>query len=212
MSIGLRGTSRAILSLSVAAATLGACATDTHQELSTHGEGESPHTVKIRWHSGSWSLDVDLLLTTVPEFNGTRCVSTVKLGIDKISDFSDVYRIADIDCADLRVTERGDIVLASQVTHYDWSTVALDVNRDDELLMLGPVEVPSIVTNDNATTGVDAVPGTYLFVASVDTCEAPRDACDCVRVERHAQRLQESESDDESDPATVSIELPLPCD
>jgi hypothetical protein len=72
-----------------------------------------------------------------------------------------------LDCAQLRLSDGGDIILFELATGHDWSTESLDVDTDREAIELGPW----------LAEGADPI----LFTISAPGCGG---GCDCPELRR----------------------------
>jgi hypothetical protein len=98
-----------------------------------------------------------------------QCVTNARLVVDKATASPAVYTLGETACSVLRLTGTGDIVLYDSPTGHDWSTEALRVDTEAELIELGPW---------TAEAGI-----TYRFVLSAPECQ---DGCDCPALRRRA--------------------------
>jgi hypothetical protein len=92
--------------------------------------------IAATWRYQSTEVDVDIILTTTE--NGESCATTGELVVDEALAPSERYVLEKTDCATLRLTDGGDIVLYERATGYDWSEEQLDVDTDRETIELGP--------------------------------------------------------------------------
>ena len=123
--------------------------------------------LEAMWHYRSPEVDVDILLVTVDDEDG--CHSTARLEVDEAIAGTDVYRMPATDCAELRLSDEGDLVLLDSPTGHDWSDEALDVDTDREIIRLGPWY--------DEDSGVE-----YRFTLAAPECGD----CECPKLDRHA--------------------------
>ncbi|HEY3494296.1 MAG TPA: hypothetical protein VGK73_06410 [Polyangiaceae bacterium] len=125
------------------------------------------------WTYRSFDVDVDLTLSTVERGDG--CRSTAKLVINDVVSATDTYELGSTDCSELRLTDTGDIVLESRSTEHDWSSEALNVDTERELILLGPVA--TIDPETGQTTN-------FRFTLGAPPCSDNPD-CDCGALRRY---------------------------
>ncbi len=138
--------------------------------------------LRAHWPYGSFEVDVDLTLVT--RVTADTCTSTGTLTVDEALSAATHYALAPTDCADLELTEGGDIVVKGEPTGHDWIAESLSVDTDKKVITLGPA------------TGVDADgnPEAYRFTLSSPPCP-DQPACSCGTLRRIA--------------GTVNLDLPL---
>ena len=140
------------------------------------------------WTYRSFDVDVDLTLSTVER--SETCRSTAKLVINDVVSATDTYELGATDCTALRLTDTGDIVLQGQSTAHDWSSEALKVDTERELILLGPV-----ATGDPETGQAT----NFRFTLGAPPCSDNPD-CDCGALRRYGG------------PAELSLDLGRRCD
>jgi hypothetical protein len=155
----------------LAAGLLAACGSpstrsslDASQDGADAGDG-SGLTVQAKWQYRSTAVDVDLALATTTSEQG--CFSSGKLVIDKLTAARSTYANEQLNCADLRLSDAGDIILYDLATGHDWSQESLDVDTDREAIELGPW----------LAEGADPI----LFTISAPSCGG---GCDCPELRR----------------------------
>jgi hypothetical protein len=121
------------------------------------------------------SFEVDVTLVFVTRVSPESCVSTGTLTVDDALSAKALYELLPTDCAELELTETGDIVLKGDPTGHDWSLESLSVDTDAEVVTLGPV------TLENA----EGQALSYRFTLSSPECPDDRD-CSCGLLRRVA--------------------------
>jgi hypothetical protein len=111
-------------------------------------------------------VDADLMTTR----DGSDCRTEGRLFIDQLAAAAEVHQTDPLDCAELELTATGDIVLRGLETGHDWSNEPLDLDRDRELIRLGPWTSPE----PSLTT--------FRFELSAPACGA----CTCTQLVRRA--------------------------
>ncbi len=102
--------------------------------------GAPPLSVQAKWSYRSGDVDIDASLAT--ERVGGSCETVGRLLINKVLSPAERYSTDVLDCTDLELTATGDIRLYQLATGHDWSTEDLLVDRDREILSLGPWSPP----------------------------------------------------------------------
>jgi hypothetical protein len=98
--------------------------------------GAAPESVHAQWSYRSGEVDVDADLTTTRDRDD--CRTEGRLRIDSITAAAEVHYTEPLACTELELTASGDIRLRGLETGHDWSTEPLEVDRDRELIRLGP--------------------------------------------------------------------------
>jgi hypothetical protein len=130
-------------------------------------EDDAGVVVSAVWHFRSTQVDVDLTLAT--RESDQDCKTTSRLAIDGALSSPDAYDLAPTDCAVLRLTSDGDIVVDDAPTGVDWTALMLAVDTDTEVISLGPASGSDPRTGD---------PVSYTFAISAPPCGDGTD-CDC---------------------------------
>jgi len=125
-------------------------------------------TTELRAHWPYTSFEVDVDLTLVTRISPEGCASTASLTVDEALSSPSHYSLPPTDCTELELTESGDIVVTGDPTGHDWTSEALDVNTDDEVIVLGPA----------LCTNADGESVTYTFTLSSPPCPDDPD-CSC---------------------------------
>jgi hypothetical protein len=99
------------------------------------GGGDS-RQISATWTFRSTEVDVDIILTTTER--SRSCATSGELVMDEALAPIERYVLKQTDCATLRLTDGGDIVLYGGATGYNWSNEQLDVDTDRETIELGP--------------------------------------------------------------------------
>lgn len=133
---------------------------------------------RAEWTYRSFDVDVDLVLATL-ERDGT-CSSSGSLVINDVVSSEESYMLAATDCAVLRLSDAGDIILHSSPTGHDWTAEALKVDTEREIVLLGPVALIEPETGANVS---------YRFTLSAPPCPDDPD-CDCGALERRGGATQ----------------------
>ncbi|MBN1605568.1 MAG: hypothetical protein JW940_02990 [Polyangiaceae bacterium] len=100
------------------------------------GAGADSRQISATWTYRSTEVDVDIILST--KESSKSCATTGVLVMDEALAPIERYVLEQTDCATLRLTDSGDIVLYGQATGYDWAEEQLDVDTDRETIELGP--------------------------------------------------------------------------
>lgn len=166
-------------------AACGGSETANQLEVSMHDEDVES---RAEWTYRSFSVDVDLTLTTVE--GPDACTSSGTLVVNDAVSTTDTYRLKRTDCSILRLTDAGDIVLQGHATGHDWTGEALRVDTDRELVLLGPI------ATDDPETGS---PAAFLFTLAAPPC-ADNPDCDCGALRR------------QGGPSELSLDLGRTCD
>lgn len=161
------------LTASLLAMALGCGPTRTDSSLAVvpaaaGAAGAAPESVHAQWSYRSGEVDVDADLMTTRD--GDDCRTEGRLLIDSITSAAEVHYTEPLACAELELTASGDILLSGLGTGHDWSTEPLEVDRDRELVRLGPWTSP------------DEPPTAYRFELSAPACGG----CSCTRLVRSA--------------------------
>ena len=146
--------------------------TDSSFEVLQGGGGAAgAPAIEIRasWSYRSGDVDVDVGLGTTRQ--GSRCESTGRVMINKIGSPLRRHYTDPIPCEKLELSTEGDILLYQQPTGHDWSDEELSVNRDREVLSLGPWHPPE----DESRS--------YRFELSEPDCGS----CTCPRLVRRTE-------------------------
>lgn len=130
--------------------------------------GAAPESVHAQWSYRSGEVDVDADLTTTRDRDD--CRTEGRLRIDSITAAAEVHYTEPLACTELELTASGDIRLRGLGTGHDWSTEPLEVDRDRELIRLGPWTSP------------EEPPRAYYFELSAPACGG----CSCPRLVRRA--------------------------
>jgi hypothetical protein len=147
----------------------GSPASDARLEVSDGSDGT---VTESHWEYRSFEVDVDLVIAT--EERPGACSTTASLLLNDVVSAAQSYALEPTDCAVLRLTAEGDIVLFERETGHDWSRNDLAVDSDGEVISLGPVTV-----EDPGSGEVTS----YRFTLSAPPCADAPD-CDCGVVRR----------------------------
>jgi hypothetical protein len=128
---------------------------------------------RAEWTYRSFEVDVTLILVT--RVGPESCVSTGSLTVDDALSSKELYELLPTDCAELELTEQGDIVLRGDPTGHDWSAESLSVDTDAEVITLGPVTLAN----------AEGQAQSYRFTLSSPECPDDRD-CECGLLRRTA--------------------------
>lgn len=132
--------SRRLLPLALSALAFACRAQSDAQLVVREGEGgaggAAPLSISATWTYRSSDVDIDASLLT--EHDGGGCQTTGHLVINKALAKADVYTTDAFPCTELAVTEAGDLLLYEAPTGHDWTSEPLRVDRDHEILSLGP--------------------------------------------------------------------------
>ena len=144
----------------------------TFEQSAADAGSDAGDAVQLRasWRYRSPGVDVDIeLISVVAE---QSCVTTARLRVDEAAAGAQVYRLPATPCSDLRLGADGDLVLLSSPTGHDWSSEAIDVDVDRELIRMGPWHDPEREIS-------------YRFALGAPPC-ADDASCECPRLERRA--------------------------
>jgi hypothetical protein len=126
--------------------------------------------VEARWSYRSSEVDIDIWLRTREGLD--TCTSSAGVRVDKAIVGSELHRLGPIDCDEVRLSRDGDLIVLGASTGHDWSSEALDVDTDREIILLGPWR--------DESTGID-----YRFALNSTRCP-PQRGCECHALERRA--------------------------
>lgn len=140
-------------------------------EISEQGDATE---FRATWEYTSFELDVELTLTTLESEDS--CTSRGSLVVNDVLSATQRYALAPTACAELRLDERGDIVMSEQPTGHDWTAEELDVDADREIMTLGPVRLVVPASEESVS---------HRFTLSNPPCADDPD-CDCAALDRFA--------------------------